>query len=174
MNRSIISLCLLLITGAVFAGDDVHSYADLAQFQQQHLALNLAVDFEAKRLVGTADITFSRSADAGRQLALDTRDLLIRSVRMGGAGNGELLAFELGKNDPILGRALQVQLPTALPEAFTVSVLYETSPGASGLQWLNPRQTAGGEQPFLFSQSQAIHARSWVPDPGYAGGALHL
>jgi aminopeptidase N len=42
-------------------------------------------------------------------------------------------------------------------------VTYRTSPEASALQWLPPELTAGGQYPYLFSQCQAIHARSVIP-----------
>ncbi|MEE8294716.1 MAG: M1 family metallopeptidase, partial [Sphingomonadales bacterium] len=58
------------------------------------------------------------------------------------------------------GQRLEIQFPEG---ATQVKIGYKTSPTASGLQWLSPEQTAGKTHPFLFSQSQAIHARSWVP-----------
>lgn len=47
--------------------------------------------------------------------------------------------------------------------SYNVCIEYETSPEASGLQWLEANQTNDKKQPFLFSQCQAVHARSMVP-----------
>ena len=44
-----------------------------------------------------------------------------------------------------------------------VRIAYRTAPTAGALQWLDPPRTAGRKQPFLFTQSEAIHARSWIP-----------
>ena len=43
-----------------------------------------------------------------------------------------------------------------------VVVHYATGSGARALQWLEPAQTAAGK-PFLFTQSQPILARTWIP-----------
>lgn len=122
-----------------------------------HLDLDLEVDFESRRLSGTC--TLDVEGGAG-DIVLDTRELEIRRVQVSGDGEDFRDApFELGAADPILGSPLTI----ARGGATRVRVSYSTDPGASGLQWLEPEQTAGGRHPFLYSQSQSIHARSWIP-----------
>jgi len=63
----------------------------------------------------------------------------------------------VGESDPILGAPLRISLPRG---AEWVRIRYSTSPSASALQWCEPAQTANKARPFLYTQSQAIHARS--------------
>ena len=150
----LLTLLLALGTQPVWSQDDPHSYARPNEAVVKHLKLDVAVDFERKRLVGTADWTFERKNSDW--LILDTRGLQIRSV----TGNGGLLPFELGPEEELFGQPLKIYVPKGID---TVSIAYSTSPEAQALQWLKPVQTAGGKHPFLFTQSQAILARSWIP-----------
>ncbi len=134
---------------------DPHSYADLEQGRVAHVDLDLDLDFATSRITGRARLDLA--APAGGPLDLDTRDLEITAVR--GPG-GESLPWELAARDSILGAKLTVQLPAG---AASLVIEYLTSPEASALQWLEPAMTAGGEHPYLFSQCQAIHARSVLP-----------
>jgi leukotriene-A4 hydrolase len=142
---------------------DVHSYANPHQIRVRHVVLDLTVDFAAKQLRGSATLTIERQPGCppGAPLVLDTRALTIETVTAGAAdGEPAEVKFAVGPNDKILGAPLTIEVPE---KATRVRIAYRTSPDASALQWLDPAQTAGGRQPFLFSQSEAIHARSWIP-----------
>jgi len=142
---------------------DSHSYANTDAFRARHVALDLRADFERRSLIGHADLTLERLQPQARELILDSRDLQISKVELLGP-RPISLQFRLGAADKTLGAPLSIQLPPNLGDPqFKVRVTYATSPQASGLQWLTPSQTAGKQQPFLFSQSQAVHARSWIP-----------
>jgi len=141
-------------------GADEHSYAAPDQVSIDHLALDIALDFDAHTISGTATYTLDWKAPDARTLALDTRDLSISEVATETATGWQSLPFTLDNPDPILGARLLIEAPQ---HPARIRVTYRTSPGASGLQWLAPEMTAGQAHPFMFSQSQAIHARSWVP-----------
>jgi aminopeptidase N len=134
---------------------DPHSYNDDTQAETERLALKLRIDFTKRVIEGSATLNF-RKASRGT-LDLDTRDLEITDVF---DLKGQPLEWKLHPADPILGARLAIELPAG---SKGVLVRYTTSPNASALQWLEPSQTKGKRAPFLFSQCQAIHARSIVP-----------
>jgi len=134
---------------------DPHSCFDETQPRARHLELELDVDFGRRIIEGRVVLVLSGSSSG--VLDLDTKGLEIRSV---GVEDGAEVPFTLADEAPILGRRLRLDLP---PGTTRVVVEYETSPAATGLQWLEPGQTAGGTHPFLFSQLQPIHARTVVP-----------
>lgn len=154
-----LSLVLTLLVGSPAQAEDVHSYARLNQVSTPHLDLNLTVDFEARKLKGHATYTLARH-DETTQLYLDTSDLTIERAELLVNDQWQPTKFTLGDVHPSLGRELIVDIGSV---AKKVRIHYQTAPTASGLQWLTPEQTAGKQHPFMFSQSQPIHSRSWIP-----------
>ncbi len=136
---------------------DVHSYAKPDEAVVRHLDLDLAVDFEARKISGRASLTIDTSAGA-TQLHLDSRGLDIAAVFLDDAS--EPTTFALGEDVPLLGSELTIEIE---PTTQVVHVDYATQPQAAAVQWLDPAQTAGGQHPFLFTQGQAILTRTWVP-----------
>jgi leukotriene-A4 hydrolase len=144
---------------------DYHSYANPQAMRVEQVDLDLDVDFKTKTLGGRVDLEVRRLDAAARDLTLDTRDLTIQKVSLlDPAGHAKPLTFKLDPRDAVLGSALHVAIPADVGgPTFAVRIAYRSQPSASGLQWLTPAQTAGKKYPFLFSQSEAIHARSWIP-----------
>ncbi|MCP5091398.1 MAG: aminopeptidase, partial [Gammaproteobacteria bacterium] len=145
---------------------DYFSFANTKQFTTEHIALDLLVDFEAEALRGSVTLKLRRLDQDARDVILDTRDLSIRNVEVQLANGTSLAAeFRFGDRDEVKGTPLYVRLPDDARslEAFALTLDYSTSPESTALQWLPPELTAGGKHPLMFSQSQTIHARSWIP-----------
>lgn len=145
------------------AARDLHSFGKPWQVRVTHADLDLTVDFAKKELRGTATLTVERNPrlPAKTALVLDTRDLTIEGVTAGPDDNAlSETRWTLGKPEKFLGTPLTITLPAG---AKRVRIAYKTSPAATAVQWVEPAGTAGKKRPFLFTQSQAIHARSWIP-----------
>lgn len=134
---------------------DPHSFFDSDQPRTKHIELKWFVDLDARRLRGQAVLHFGGPVSGS--LDLDSDRLAIESIT---TGEGLPVPFELGEEDPVLGRRVRLDVP---PGSQKLVVAYETSPEATALQWLEPGQTAGKSHPFLFSQCQPTHARSLAP-----------
>jgi len=163
LAASSVAVLILSPMNPVLAGEvvDTHSYANSAEVRTTHLVIDLDVDFAKRRLKGITELQFEKLKPDADRIVLDTRALDVRSAEASADGKAwTATKFVLGTNDAVLGQSLTVSLPAG---ATRVRIAYSTSPEATGLQWLKPAQTAGKKQPFLFSQSEAIHARSWLP-----------
>ncbi len=145
---------------------DESSYAEPDKVRMTHLILDLTVDFDKKQLAGTATLDMNWFDDDASDLVLDTSDLAINAVEGGdGTGDWKPLTFTLAPADPVLGSKLTIHMPEKGKPGHMrqVRITYATSPHAAGLQWLDPAQTSDKKTPFMFSQSETIHARSWIP-----------
>jgi aminopeptidase N len=134
---------------------DTHSYARPAEAVINHLSLDVTADFGSKKIAGTAtyDITVHEGADS---IFLDSRDLDILKVSVDGVET----PFTLGASKEWLGQPLGIPVSATSKK---VMITYSTRPGAEALQWLEPSQTAGKKNPYLFTQGQAILTRTWIP-----------
>jgi len=136
--------------------DDTHSYARPDQARINHLELTLEVDFKEKLLKGNASYEIAARSDA-KEIILDTKNLKILSVYVN--DSSLVTNYSLKPKDDLLGQALHIPIDNL---ARRIQINYETTTGAEALQWLYASQTAGND-PFLFTQSQAILCRSWIP-----------
>lgn len=136
--------------------DDKHTFAIPSEAVIKHLDWKANVDFESKVIIATATYKIETSSNATK-IVFDTKDSLdVSAVRV----DGQDAEFSFGTYDEFLGTPLTVQISSTAKE---VSIDYKTNPSASAVQWLSPQQTANKTAPFLFTQSQAILARSWFP-----------
>ena len=128
---------------------DHHSYSRPEEAVTTHLTWSAQVDFETRQVRATATYDIATSDDAQR-LMLDCRDLTIHDVFV----DGTKVDFDLGPARPFIGQPLSIPVTSSTQQ---VMVSYTTSPDAAAFLWVE------GDSPFLFTQSQAILARSWVP-----------
>ncbi len=167
-----------------------HSYANDGEFLITHMDMRLAVNFADKTIEGWVEYSLVHAylrdnrkpgtvppyhfnpITGNHILLLDHRDMDVLGVYAGGSfdkKSGKLkkgakgLLFEVGSGaaDTLLyGKPLEIEVPRSQSK---IVIHYKTRPSAGALQWLSPAQTYDETHPFLFSQSQAMLARTWIP-----------
>ncbi len=145
----------LQLAPASDSGKDIHTLSNADAITMKHLDLDLAVSFEQKVISGKAVWQIENGGKAAT-LLLDDYGLHIDSIFVDGGKTD----YTFGAPVPHLGHALQIPVKEASKE---VAIYYRTGDSAIALQWLTPQQTTGRQHPFLYTQSEAIYARSWIP-----------
>jgi len=128
---------------------DYHTAASRSDARVTHLDLNIEVDMAKHIISGTATYLLDENASSDT-IYFDTKDLKITKIT--DADSHQNLNFEVFNPDKILGSALEVFVNK---DTKSIAIDYETSENAAALQWI--------DSSFLYTQSQAILARSWIP-----------
>lgn len=148
-------------TVAVTTAKDLHTQSNADSVQMKHLGLDIKVDFETKQISGAATWDIENTQQV-HTLRLDTYDLTIDSV----TADGKKVQHSLDAAMEHLGSALNIPIDEHTEQ---VTIYYHSGKNARALQWLEPQQTNGKKHPFLFTQSESIYARSWLPCPDGPG-----
>lgn len=128
---------------------DVHSYARPEEARVTHLNWSASVNMDTRIIDATATYDIQVAADSGR-IYFDIENLSIRMVEV----DGIPVEWMISEPKRFLGSALEIPISA---DSKQVTIAYQTAPDAGALFWIE------GEKPFMFSQSQAILARTWIP-----------
>ncbi|MFT7114493.1 MAG: leukotriene-A4 hydrolase, partial [Candidatus Azotimanducaceae bacterium] len=137
--------------------NDAHSCAKPNDAYVSHLDWVATVDFSKKIISASAQYHIVNQTGTDT-IYLDTDGLNISKITVDSSAEG--VAFKLKNAKEFLGQALAIPITA---ETQTIQIHYKTAPSAAALLWVEPSGTAGKQHPFLFTQSQAILARTWVP-----------
>ncbi len=140
---------------------DDHTQSNADSIEIKHLDLDIKVDFDNHRITGRASWDIDNIYNLER-LLLDAYRLTIDSIIV----DGNKIQYSWGPAITHLGNALKIPINN---NSKRVDIYYKSDPSARALQWLEPQQTSGKKHPFLYTQSESIYARSWIPCPDGPG-----
>lgn len=136
---------------------DPHSFSEPNNARITHLDLHIEVDFLKQQIKGYAEFDIEKHINA-KEIIFDSKDLIISKITLDQDTTPAI--FSTGIPEDFIGAAIIVKIKENTKK---VRIYYETSSDAEALQWMKPEQTKGGKYPFLYTQSQAILCRSWIP-----------
>lgn len=142
---------------------DPNSYSRPDQAKITHLNLRLEVNFETKTLNGSVIANITKIDPLARVVIFDTYDLKIHRIQLLTSEFQYEVPYHLYPFDESFGSKLEVAIDKALQNEFQIQIDYETDPTSRALMWMDPAQTDGKKFPFMYSQCQAINARSMIP-----------
>lgn len=141
---------------------DPNTLSNYHNFRTTHTDISFDILFTDQKVRGTVTHTLtSTTAAEAKEIILDTSHVNISNVKL----NSRSSKYDLLKRMEPYGSALRIKLDggVQLDKSVEVKIDFETTESCTALQWLTPAQTSNKKHPYMFSQCQAIHARSIFP-----------
>jgi leukotriene-A4 hydrolase len=141
---------------------DPNTLSNYNNWRTTHTTANFHVLFDEQRLKGSVSLRLKSITDAEtNEIILDSSYLDISQVKV----NDQVSKWDLLPRLEPYGEALKIYLDRGITQgqSLTVSIDVSTTKSCTALQWLTPAQTSSKRHPYMFSQCQAIHARSIFP-----------
>ena len=144
------------------AARDPCTLSNYGFWRTEHTTAQLHVDFQNQRLKGSVLLRLRSQTDGeSKEVVLDTRHVKVSAVRVDSKDSD----WELKAHSEPFGAPLHIQVPSGAAKDATIELAIdlETTAKCTALQWLTPAQTSNQKHPYMFSQCQAINARSIFP-----------
>ena len=140
---------------------DPNTLSNYNKFLTTHTTVDFHIDFEKRCISGHVTLILKSITDkAANEILLDTSYLTIKDVEVSNrASKWELLP----RFEPF-GSALKIKLEDGVAngQAVNINITSETTKDCTALGWMTPAQ-ARSKHPYMYTQCQAIHARSIFP-----------
>ncbi|KAH8202299.1 hypothetical protein TruAng_003576 [Truncatella angustata] len=149
-------------TTTKMAPRDPNTLSNYNEWLTKHTTVNFRVNFEKQRLEGSVQLDLESLTDReSKEIVLDTNHLHVSSVKL----NSSDLEWKLKETVEPYGSPLYVSLPNGASkgELVKLEIAVQTTAECTGLQWFSPAQTGNKKHPYVYSQCQAILARSVLP-----------
>lgn len=144
------------------AARDPTTASNYDAWRTKHTTADLTIDFKAKVLRGVVTLELESQTDkSSKEVVLDSSHLAVSSIKVNSADS----QWSVKDRTEPLGSPVHIAVPDGAAKGETIKVAIEasTTDKCTALQWLTPEQTSSKKAPFMFSQCQAIHARSLFP-----------
>ena len=131
-------------------------------WRTKHTTATFKIDFKDQCLRGSVSLELeSQTEKESKEIVLDSSFVAVSSIKVDSADS----RWEVKDRAEPLGSPVHISIPSGVSKGATIKVdiELETTNKCTALQWLTPAQTSNKKAPFMFSQAQAIHARSLFP-----------
>jgi leukotriene-A4 hydrolase len=147
----------------LYESRDFSSFSNLDYYQVNEIKFEWDINFQQMVITGLVEHDLLVKTEDVTEIILDSSNI---TVTNGIFINGIATNYQITPREHPSGSKMIIDLP----EQFRMKdcrikllIIYATSPESSAIHWISASGTKGCHYPYVFTQSQAIYARSLFP-----------